>query len=217
MTTGLRSTLCLALGGLILSVVPFGDARAASVSYSGTFTSDDQVQLYPWTLAQNTQVILSTDSYGGGAANGITTPAGGFVPVLSVFNAMGNLLFSDGADAACGGSMMADAGTGMCDDAYINTNLAAGSYLVAVSEFFNVPVGPNISDGFLMQGQGNFTGATCGASGAFYETDVAPCVPRTGNFAVTFSTVPEPATLLLVAVPLLLFRVTRKSRALSQS
>jgi hypothetical protein len=173
--------------------------------------------LYSWTIAQNTEVMLSTNSYGGGTSNGMTVASGGFVPVLSIFNSMGTLIASDGGDGMCQGSMLADGVTGMCDDAYINTQLSAGSYTVALSEFFNVPVGPNISDGFLMQGQGNFTGATCGTTGAFYETDVAPCVQRTGNFAATFSTVPEPATVVLLALPLLVFGAARKRRSSFQT
>jgi hypothetical protein len=109
--------------------------------------------------------------------------------------------------------MKSDLKTGMCDDAYIATDLKAGSYIVALSEFFNVPVGPNLSDGFLEQGQGNFTGSTCGTTGDFYETDVAPCVQRTGNYSLTVSTVPEPATIALMAIPFLLFGAARMRKS----
>ncbi len=52
--------------------------------------------------------------------NGITTPAGGFVPVISIFAAStGNLIASDGADATCSAGMKSDPTTHMCDDAYI--------------------------------------------------------------------------------------------------
>ena len=216
MKTGFRGKLSLALGGLLFGLISPGLATASSVTYTGTLGADDQVQLYTWNIAQNSQVVLSTDSYGGGTANGITTPSGGFVPVISLFDPSGNLIGSDGADGVCSGLMKADGVTNMCDDAYLSTTLAAGSYLVAVSEFFNVPNGPNVSNGFLMQGQGNFTGATCGTTGGFYETDVAPCVQRTGNFAITLSTVPEPATLSLLALPLLVFGLKRKGKSLFQ-
>ena len=218
MKIGFRGKLCLALGGLVLGLVPLGRAHAASVTYTGSLNSDDQVKEFTWIIAQNTQVILSTDSYGGGASNGATVPSGGFVPVLSVFNSAGGLIVSDGGDGTCQGSMKDDGVTGICDDAYIDTDLKAGTYTVALSEFFNVPVGPNLSDGFLMQGQGDFTGATCGTAGGFYETDVAPCVQRTANFSATFSTVPEPATFSLVAVPLLLaLGVARRRNSVAQS
>ena len=199
---GFYSKLSVALSGLLIGLIPFSHASASSTTYTGTLSGDDQVKQYVWTLAQGATAILSSDSYGGGTSNGVTTPAGGFVPIISLFNSAGTLITSDGGDATCTGSMAADPATHMCDDAYIKTALAAGTYTVAVSEFFNVPVGPNLSDGFLQQGQGNFTGPTCGTTGDFYETDIAPCVQRTGNFAVTFSTstVPEPATLWL-AIP----------------
>jgi hypothetical protein len=202
MKIGSRKQFCFAASILALSLISVGQSTAASMSVSGTFNADDQVQLYAWTLAQNSPVLLTTTSYG----------SGGFVPVLSIFNSAGTLVTSNGADGVCQGGMMPSSSTGMCDDALIMTNLAAGSYTIAISEFFNVPNGPNISDGFLMQGQGNFTGATCGTTGAFYQTDVAPCVQRTGNFAATFSSVPEPATACLLGLPLLVFGLARRRK-----
>ncbi len=201
----------VALGLLLAGSLGMSQAWATSMTYTGSLTGDDQVQLFTWTLAQSSQVLISTDSYGGGTMNGIITPAGGFVPVISLFASNGNLITSDGADGVCSGAMRSDSTTHMCDDASIKTNLTAGSYLLAVTEFFNVPVGPNLSNGFLEQGQGNFTGQTCGTTGSFLETDVAPCVQRTANFALTASAVPEPATLLL-AVPVLAFGLMRRKR-----
>jgi hypothetical protein len=212
MRLGFGAKLCLAFGGFMAGLVPLGTAYASSVTYSGSLSSDDQVVDYTWTLAQNSQVLISTDSYGGGTSNGMTQPAGGFVPVISLFNSMDTLIASDGADGTCQGSMKVDGVTGMCDDAYLNTYLAAGKYTVTVSEFFNVANGPTLADGFLMQGQGNFTGATCGTTGGFYETDVSPCVQRDAKYSVTLSTVPEPATLCLVAIPLLAFGAARVRR-----
>lgn len=204
MKIGSRKRICFALSALAFGLFSAVQSSAASMSVSGTFTSDDQVQLYSWTLAQNSPVLLTTNSYS----------SGGFVPVLSIFNSAGTLITSDGADGVCQGSMTPSSSTGMCDDAYIMTSLAAGSYTVALTEFFNVPNGPNLSDGFLMQGQGDFTGSTCGTTGAFYETDVAPCVQRTGNFSATFSTVPEPATTCLVGIPLLVFGLAKRRKSL---
>lgn len=209
---GFYSKLSVALSGLVIGLIPFNQASASSVTYTGTFASDDQVQEYVWTLPQSTTAILYSDSYGGGTSNGVTTPAGGFVPIISLFDSTGTLITSDGADGTCSGSMAMDGVTGMCDDAYIKTNLAAGSYTVAITEFFNEPVGPNLSNGFTEQGQGNFTGPTCGTTGAFYQSDVAPCVERTGTFAVTFSSIPEPGTLWL-AVPAIALGFWKRRRS----
>ncbi len=193
--------------------------QASVVSYGGTLAGDDQVQQYSYTATGPGVVLFSTDSYGGGTYNSVTTPAGGFVPVISVFNAANGLLLgSDGGDGVCSGGMLADPTTNMCDDASLSLTLGSGSYVVAVSEFFNVPVGPNLSDGFLEEGQGNFTGATCGTSGAFYETDVAPCVQRDGNFALNISAAPEPTTLglgILAIAAGLIGRRVRSRKSLS--
>ena len=210
---GFKPKLGLVASGLCMGLLLVGQASASTVSYSGTLGGDDQDQLYAYSLTSASTVVFETDSYGGGVSNGKTIAAGGFVPVISLFNAMGVEVASDGGDATCYAGMKADSKTSMCDDAYMVEKLAAGSYTLAVTEFFNVPVGPNISDGFLMQGQGNFTGPTCGTTGAFYETDVAPCVERTDAFSVNVNATPEPATIWLGAVPLVLFGLARRRRA----
>ena len=102
--------------------------------------------------------------------------------------------------SACGGSAAADSVTGLCNDASIMQTLAAGTYTLALSEFPTAAAGNNLSDGFLYLGN---TGSFCGGSGSgtFLETDVDPCVQRTGNYAVNISStapVPEPSTLALV-------------------
>jgi len=199
---GFRPKLGLIVGGLCAGLLTMGQANASTVTYSGTLAADDQVQSYTYNLAQASTVIFSTSSYA----------TGGFVPVLSLFDAAGVVVGSDGGDATCYAGMGADATTKMCDDAYLKETLAAGSYILAVTEFFNVPVGPNLSDGFLMQGQGNFTGSTCGTSGAFYQTDIAPCVQRDGNFSVAATATPEPGTIWLGALPLVFFGLARRRK-----
>ena len=213
-----RSKLAYTLGVLLMGSFGVSHARASSITtYTGTFTGDDEVQEYTWNLTQSSEVILSTDSYGGGTMNGITTPAGGFLPVISIFNAAtGNLIASDGADATCGAGMNSDPTTHMCDDAYLKLNLKSGAYILALSEFFDVPIGPNLSDGFLEQGQGNFTAQTCGTTGSFWETDIAPCVQRDGKFTLDAAAVPEPATFWL-ALPVIAFGVVRRRRSKSRS
>jgi hypothetical protein len=209
MIFGRKATLVFLLWGSL----GVSQAGASSTTFTGALTGDDQVQSFPFLVTQNSQVLISTDSYGGGTMNGITTPAGGFVPVISLFTSNGKEIASDGGDETCSGAMKADPSTHVCDDASIATTLAAGSYTIALTEFFNVPVGPNLSNGFLEQGQGNFTAQTCSTKGAFYETDIAPCVQRTANFALTAATVPEPATLFL-ALPVLALAVMRRKRSL---
>ncbi|MGA8027539.1 MAG: DVUA0089 family protein, partial [Bryobacteraceae bacterium] len=135
-----RSKLAFSMGIFALGSLTISQARASSTTtYTGTLTGDDQVQEFTWDLTKTSQVVISTDSYGGGTENGITTPAGGFVPVISIFNgSTGNLIASDGADATCSGSMKSDPVTKMCNDSYLSLKLGSGDYILAVSEFFNV-------------------------------------------------------------------------------
>lgn len=202
---------------IALSAISAAQASAATVSYSGTLATDDQVQMYSYTLNQNATVVFSTDSYGGGVTDGSTVAAGGFVPVLTLFDSSGVVIGNNGGSGMCSGSMLTDPTTGLCDDAYLQQSLAAGTYTLALTEFFNEPNGPNLSDGFSEQGQGNFTGPNCNASGAFYQTDVAPCVQRTGNFSLSIASTtatPEPSTLWLAAPLLFIGALLRRNRTL---
>jgi hypothetical protein len=197
---GFKPKLGLIVGGMMMGLLTIGQANATTLNYSGALSGDDQDQLYSYTLASSSPVIFQTNSYA----------TGGFVPVISLFSSTGMEIASDGGDETCSAGMSAAPATGRCNDAYLLQDLAAGSYTIAVTEFYNVPVGPNLSDGFLMQGQGNFTGATCGATGAFYETDVAPCVQDTANFSLNVTATPEPSTIWLGALPLVLFGIARR-------
>jgi hypothetical protein len=201
----LKSQLSFLASGLCLGLLALGSANASTISYSGTLSGDDQVQLYTYIISQASPVTFETNSYS----------SGGFVPVLSLFNSAGVEIGSDGADQTCYAGMHADSTTGICDDALLSENLAAGSYTLAITEFFNVPVGPDLSNGFLEQGQGNFTGPTCGTTGAFYETDIAPCVERTDAYSVNITATPEPATFWLGSVLVAAFFITRRRPALA--
>lgn len=172
--------------------------NALTVTQVGTFTTDDQVFTYNFTLPVATPIAFYTTSYAGGAnLNGTMSSAGGFVPTLTLFQANGTVIASDGASGTARGSLAKDPTTGLFDDAYLFTTLSAGSYTLTLTEFPNVALG-NLSDGFLFAGSPTATGDTCGVSGGkFLETDVAPCVQRTGAFALNVNT-PEPATLWLV-------------------
>lgn len=143
-----------------------------------------------------------TTSYGGGMnADGTISSAGGFVPLLTLFSATtGDVLGYGGGSGMCEGASMVDGGTGLCEDASFTRVLGAGSYSLFLSEFPNAAIG-SLSDGFLFAGQPNITGDLCGvAGGSFLQTDQAPCVQRTGDYAVNISSspIPEPPTWLLV-------------------
>lgn len=179
----------------------FNSAPASATTITGAFSTDDQVFQYTWNLSRPSTVVASTSSYA----------TGGFVPVLSVFSAAtGAFIIGDGGDASCSSGRMMDATTGICNDAYLSTSLAKGSYIVALTEFYNYPAGSNLSNGFTETGSPNFTSSVCsGASGPFYETDLSPCVKRTGNYSLNLSAnvaTPEPATAWLF-LPVIAFAV----------
>ncbi len=185
---GFRSISCT-LGCLLAGFA--ATTVASTATLGGSFSADEQMFQYTWTLPQASSATAYTTSYA----------SGGFVPVLSLFDASGTLIASDGGDASCTDGRMADASTHLCNDAYLHSLLAAGSYRLVLTEFFNFPNG-NYSHGFSEQGAGNFTSSVCGTSGPFWETDLAPCVQRSGDYSVTVTSgsaaTPEPATAWLV-------------------
>ncbi len=76
---------CVCLSLFLLA----GDASAANFSFTGTFSQDDQLELFQFT-APSALVTLETWSYAGGTnANGAVIPAGGFDPHISLFDATG--------------------------------------------------------------------------------------------------------------------------------
>lgn len=182
-------------------------AHATSTTLTGTLSSDDQVIPYNFTSTTTQTYNFFTTSYGGGMnVNGTNTTAGGFVPVLTLFNANGTVI----GPSSTGGAV--DRVTGLSNDAFLTETLGPGSYILDLSEFPNVANG-NLADGFLFAGQGNFTGGQCtGAPGSFLETDTIPCTQRTNNYSLNVATAatPEPATWLLVLPATGLFLVGRR-------
>lgn len=186
------------LFGLLLAFVSTGALSAAS--FSGSFTSDDQMFQTSLSLAGPSTITAYTTSYA----------SGGFVPVVSLFNqTTGAFIATDGGDASCTNGRMMDATTGICNDASLSSPVATGNYLVVLTEFYNFPNG-NFAAGFGQAGTGDFTSSACGTSGPFWETDLAPCVQRTGSYSLNLSSIatPEPATAWLI-LPILAFGVSR--------
>jgi|SRR5215831_14357167 len=174
---------------------------ANNFSFTGSFSQDDNIQLFTVTVPVTSTVTFRTWSYAGGVnAAGQTIPHGGFDPILAVFDSTG-LLIGQNDDGGCG-LVAADPVTGQCYDTYFTATLNPGVYRVSVMEYDNFANGPNLSDGFLQQGQGNFTGPLfCGVTGGFYDVT---CDQRTNQWAFdalnvgNATTTPEPSSLLLM-------------------
>jgi hypothetical protein len=132
--------------------------QASSFSFQGEFGSGDQIQLFDFAISSNTTVTLKSLGYGGGtnSLEGVIL-AGGFDPVLTLFQADGTQVGSFDDDPGCADT---NQNHGACLDPYFNGLLQAGSYQLALTQAGNFSLG-NLSDGFLQQGQGNSTANNC--------------------------------------------------------
>jgi hypothetical protein len=190
-----RLRFCASLG--LLSAALFSiPLSAATISYTGAFLLDDQAQIFSFIVEAPGTAVFHTISYAGGLnGDGTTILAGGFDPVLSLFDSTGNLIGINNDDPGA----IIDPLTGIGLDSLISRFLSIGNYILILTESDNIPVGPSLSDGFTRTGQGNFTGPTyAGIPGAFWDATPAQ---RNGNWAVdlegvTVAAVPEPGTLL---------------------
>jgi hypothetical protein len=200
-----RTVLCLSCFAAMLA----STAMADTFSFTGTFSSDDQVQLFSFTLASSSTVTFQTYGYGGGAnAEGSVISPGGFDPYLTWFGPDGSEFGS--VDDGCGA---ASAGIDGCADSFINTVLDAGTYTLALTQSPNTPMGA-LSDGFAQQGNGNFT-----ATGACPEFCDFGGNPGNGNWALDILFVdsasepaetPEPFTFVLAGGGLALLALARR-------
>jgi hypothetical protein len=149
---------------------------------------------------------------------GMVIPPGGFEPVLSVFDSVGNLIAQDTtggtAPLACGGRNI-DPISHFCLDAFVFTTLTPGHYTVILSEFDNVSNGSQAA-GFSQQGAGDFTGPEFrGSPGAFVLFDGTQ---RTSSYALDIagitSTVPEPNSFPLILVVITVAAATGRAGTL---
>jgi hypothetical protein len=191
------------LSSVLLAVLASSTAIAADVSLTGSFTRDDNIQLVALTLTSPSTVTLRTWSYAGGTnAAGATIPEGGFDPYLALFNSTG-LLIADNDDGA---GVPTSPVTGEAFDALIRQDLGPGSYILALTQYDNYAIGPNLANGFLEQNAGNYTAAFGCSNGRFCDVDGNN---RTNFWAVDLqnvasaAVVPEPAPAALCASGLL--------------
>jgi hypothetical protein len=188
-------------------------AQAASIfSFEGVFQTDDQVQLFNFTLDSDATVTFQTYGYGGGTnAASTLVPAGGFQSELSWFSADGTQFGS--LSTGCGSAGTGD--SGFCLDTFTQPFLPAGTYALALTETGNDPDG-DLSAGFTEQGLGDFTasGPCTAFCGTFGDQD-------NGNWALDISgvsaaseagAVPEPVTFLLTAAGISLIALVASRR-----
>lgn len=204
----------------VLTLLAASAALADNFSFQGTFTSDDNVQLFNFTVGSTSTVTLLTWSYAGGVdAAGVTIPRGGFDPILALFNSSGAEI-NQNDDG--GSNVPADSVTGENYDTYLKSTLSPGSYTVSVMEYDNFANGPNLSDGFFRTGQGNFTAEFGCSAGIFCDVSDDPDGnSRNGNWefdilgvnsagTIGGSGVPEPASIGLLLLGAGALAIARK-------
>ncbi|MDQ2844251.1 MAG: DVUA0089 family protein [Acidobacteriota bacterium] len=212
--------LAYALGALLLGYFGTGRVQALSLTYTGMFLADSQVNPYSFSIPTRQTLDFFTTSYAGGRnLDGTISQKGGFVPSLTLFSVnTGSVVECGAAGLTCSGTAMGptnvDPITKTADDVNFTVTLNAGSYLLDLAEFPNVAIG-GINDGFLTSVDSTLFSDACGA-GTFLEADTAPCAQRNGNFALNVGSVPEPATFWL-ALPIVAFGVISRKRSFARS
>lgn len=200
----------------VLLILSLGVASAGNFAFTGIFTQDDQHELFTFT-APSGSVTLRTYGYAGGTgALGNVIPAGGFDPVLTLFDSTGGLLpgtlvgpSNDNGAGLCGtgtATVGQDPATGNCFDSYMLLTglLASDVYTLVLTQADNYANGPTYGDGFLEDGP-NFS-AVFGCGGTSF-CDQSPA-QRTGAWEVDITGVrtaadisagaPEPSPIILL-------------------
>ncbi len=123
--------------------------NAFAFSFTGNLTNDNEVQLFNFTTSSLSDVTLRTWSYAGGTnANGDLISSGGFDPVISLFDDLGDFIDEndDGIDVS------PDPISDNPYDSLITINLGVGDYTVAIMQYPIFAVGPTLADGFSDSG-----------------------------------------------------------------
>lgn len=200
---------------------------AASMSFTGTLNSPEDVLQTTFTLVASSTVTIQTWGFGGGTnAVGQVIPAGGFDPLIALFSGTGPAatMVTDGsgnplADADnlsnapwsyvgnCppAGAVAIGANSDCGDDRMQTPALAAGTYTLVLTDA-NYQPNAIFDNGTLSEGFTDFTG------GVFQTCDPVSnaCITPDGNYAVDITSAglsqvstPEPAPLSLVVAGLL--------------
>ena len=174
-------------------------AFAGTASFTGNFVNDNDLQDFIFTVSAPSTVTMLTWSFAGGTnAAGTLIPAGGFAPVLAVFDSTGTIVgnFDQGGTPPnnCGSRNQDPAGTGPCLDAFLSDSLGAGIYALVLSQQDNVPVGQTFSDGYQHDGEPNFSS---GFNDFGLQRNSAWSVDIAGtDSAFELTSSPEPSTAL---------------------
>lgn len=194
-----------------------GQASGANISFTGVFSTDDQLQQFNFTLSGTSTVTLRTWGYAGGTnANSAVISQGGFDPWLALYSPTGVLLQS--VDNGTCLQVGTDSVTGACFDSFISQSLGAGIYTLVLSQSDNQPAGGTLGDGYTNTGNSTFTSSFGCSNGQFCDSNADN---RTNQWAVDIdnvtsasavSSVPEPGTVVLLAGGLAAMVVLRRRK-----
>jgi hypothetical protein len=205
----------------LLSAVLASGAQGALFSFQGMFSTDDQENIFKFTIASTATVTMKTFGYAGGLnGSAMLISEGGFDPALALFDGTGALiaLNNDGT-----GFVPPDSITGAEFDSYLSESLTAGTYTLVLTESPNTANGPTLADGFANMGQGNFTCALYFGNPSSTQPfcDINPA-QRNGKWAVdiagvnsavdTSAGVPEPASVAMFLGGAALLAAVRRIR-----
>ena len=76
--------------GVCLLVFTAAVGMASTILFQGTFSADDEIALFRFTLSAPGVVTLHSYGYTGGIANSTIIPAGGFAPDATIFAQVGS-------------------------------------------------------------------------------------------------------------------------------
>ena len=198
----------LALLATLLSPMA-ANAVPIDVSFSGTFDQDDDVLLFSFVADGTSSITAISFGYAGGTqADGNVVSAGGFDPILTLFDSTGLIISVNDDDGCSSVNVGTDPNTNRRFDSCFESIISAGTYTLAISQYNNFALGSNLSDGFTQDGAGNFTADICGETGAFFDIGFGDCSQRTNAWAFDLlnvesaTRVPEPSTLALLGIGL---------------
>ncbi|WP_058555422.1 DVUA0089 family protein [Thiohalocapsa sp. ML1] len=172
-----------------------GMSLAADFDFSGTFTTDDQVELINFTVGSASRVTIFTSSWGTDNADDGYVPNGGFDPLLGVWDSDGTLV--DFQDAGLNVGVTQSNGVGYSHglyDVYLTVDLTAGDYVASLTQYSNFPLSDQLADGFVEAGNPNFTfDLGFGGKPMFNGVWVPGLDPRTGAWVLHIINVTPPS------------------------